>query len=83
MHVDEYLPVLQKTNCRMDDAAAEAVLAHGWSAHVSACPGWRLADLVRHVAEVQHFWAWVVRTRAIHCLDRRRNISRRRACPVP
>jgi uncharacterized protein (TIGR03083 family) len=64
MHLDEYLPVLQKTNCRMDDAAAEAVLAHGWSAHVSGCPGWRLADLVRHVAEVQHFWAWVVRTRA-------------------
>ena len=64
MHLDEYLPVLQKTNCRMDDAAAEAVLAHGWSAHVSGCPGWRLADLIRHVAEVQHFWAWVVRTRA-------------------
>ena len=64
MHLDEYLPVLQKTNCRLDDAAAEAVLAHGWSAHVPGCPGWRLSDLVRHVAEVQHFWAWVVRTRA-------------------
>ena len=31
---------------------------------VPGCPDWPLADLVRHVAEVQHLWAWVVRTRA-------------------
>ena len=35
-----------------------------WAAHVPGCPGWSLADLVWHLAEVQHFWAWVVRTRA-------------------
>jgi uncharacterized protein (TIGR03083 family) len=64
MELGEYLPVLQKTNGRFDDAAAEAVLAHGWTAHVPGCPDWRLRDLVRHLAEVQHFWAWVVRTRA-------------------
>jgi uncharacterized protein (TIGR03083 family) len=64
MRLEEYLPVLQKTNARFDDVAAEAVLAHGWSAQVPGCPGWRLADLVQHLAEVQHFWAWVVRTRA-------------------
>jgi uncharacterized protein (TIGR03083 family) len=64
MHLDEYLPVLQKTNARFDDAAAEAVLAHGWSAHVPGCPDWHLPDLVRHLGEVQHFWAWVVRSRA-------------------
>jgi uncharacterized protein (TIGR03083 family) len=64
MELGEYLPTLRTTNARMDDAAAEAVLAHGWSAPVPGCPDWRLADLVRHVAEVQHFWAWVVRTRA-------------------
>jgi uncharacterized protein (TIGR03083 family) len=64
MELDEYLPALRTANARFDDAAAQAVLAHGWSAHVPGCPGWRLADLVRHVAEVQHFWAWVVRTRA-------------------
>ena len=64
MQLEEYLPVLQKTNARFDDAAAEALLAHGWAAHVPGCPGWRLSDLVRHLAEVQHFWAWVVRTRA-------------------
>jgi uncharacterized protein (TIGR03083 family) len=64
MELGEYLPVLRTTNARMDDAAAEAVLGHGWSARVPGCPDWHLADLVRHVAEVQHFWAWVVRTRA-------------------
>jgi len=70
MELDEYLPVLRKTNARFDEAAAQAVLAHGWSAHVPGCPGWRLADLVRHVAEVQHFWAWVVGTRAAEPADR-------------
>lgn len=64
MELEEYLPLLQKTNCRFDDAAAEAVLAHGWAARVPGCPDWRLGDLVRHLAEVQHFWGWVVRTRA-------------------
>ena len=64
MELDEYLPVLEKTNARFADAAAEAVLEHGWAAHVPGCPGWRLADLVWHLSEVQHFWAWVVRTRA-------------------
>jgi uncharacterized protein (TIGR03083 family) len=69
MELGEYLPVLQKTDARFDDAAAEALLAHGWSAHVPGCPGWTLADLVRHVAEVQHFWAWVVRTQATDPAD--------------
>ncbi|WP_324277772.1 maleylpyruvate isomerase N-terminal domain-containing protein [Blastococcus brunescens] len=64
MDVDEYLPALEKTNARFAAAAAEAVLAHGWRAPVPGCPGWRLADLVWHLSEVQHFWAWVVRTRA-------------------
>ena len=65
MELDEYLPVLARTNARFADAAAEAVLARGWAATVPGCPGWRLADLVWHLAEVQHFWAWVVRTRAV------------------
>ena len=64
MRVDEYLPVLKRTNRRFADAAAEAVLARGWTAPVSGCPGWSLADLVWHLSEVQHFWAEVVRTRA-------------------
>ena len=65
MELDEYLPALQRTNARFAGAAAEAVLAHGWSVPVPGCPGWALADLVWHLAEVQHFWAWVVRTRAV------------------
>jgi uncharacterized protein (TIGR03083 family) len=64
MEVDEYLPVLERANRRFADAAAEAVLTRGWTAPAPCCPGWRLSDLVRHLAEVQHFWAWVVRTRA-------------------
>ncbi len=64
MELDEYLPALQRANARFADAAAEAVLAHGWTARVPGCPGWTLADLVWHLAEVQHFWTWIVRTRA-------------------
>src|SRR5689334_14151230 len=64
MELDEYLPVLQRTNARFAEAAAETVLAHGWGARVPGCPDWDLAGLVWHLAEVQHFWAWVVRTRA-------------------
>lgn len=64
MEIDEYLPVLQRADARFAEAAAAAVLAHGWAAPVPGCPGWTLADLVWHLGEVQHFWAWVVRTRA-------------------
>ena len=64
MELDEYLPVLERTNRRFADAAAEAVLARGWTARVPGCPGWTLADLVWHLSEVQHFWTWIVRTRA-------------------
>jgi uncharacterized protein (TIGR03083 family) len=64
MELDEYLPALQRADARFAGAAAEAVLAHGWTARVPGCPGWTLADLVWHLGEVQHFWAWLVRTRA-------------------
>jgi uncharacterized protein (TIGR03083 family) len=64
MQLAEYLSVLQEANARFAEAAAEALLAHGWRAPVPGCPEWTLADLVRHVCEGQHFWAWVVRTRA-------------------
>jgi uncharacterized protein (TIGR03083 family) len=64
MELDEYLPVLQRTNARFAEAAAAAALASGWRAPVPGCPDWTLADLVWHLSEVQFFWAWVVRTRA-------------------
>jgi uncharacterized protein (TIGR03083 family) len=64
MEPDDYLTVLQRANARFAEAAAQAVLAHGWTARVPGCPDWTLADLVWHLAEVQNFWTWVVRTRA-------------------
>jgi uncharacterized protein (TIGR03083 family) len=64
MELDEYLPVLQRTNARFAEVAAAAVLASGWRGRVPGCPDWTLADLVWHLSEVQFFWAWVVRTRA-------------------
>ncbi len=64
MQLDEYLPTLERTSRRFADAAAEAVLARGWTAPVPGCPGWTLSDLVQHLGEVQRFWAWIVRTRA-------------------
>jgi uncharacterized protein (TIGR03083 family) len=64
MQPDEYLGVLEKADARFAGAAAEAVLEHGWHARVPGCPDWRLNDLVWHLSEVQHFWAWVVKTRA-------------------
>ncbi len=60
----DHLAVLERTNRRFADAATEALLARGWTAPVPGCPGWTLADLVWHLAEVQHFWAVMVRTRA-------------------
>jgi uncharacterized protein (TIGR03083 family) len=64
MHPDEHLAVLEKADARFAAAAAEAVLERGWQAPVPGCPGWRLNDLVWHLSEVQHFWAWIVKTRA-------------------
>jgi uncharacterized protein (TIGR03083 family) len=64
MFRNEHLAVLERADRRFADAAVEALLGRGWSAPVPGCPGWTLADLVWHLAEVQHFWTWVVRTRA-------------------
>src|SRR4051812_23809263 len=64
MELDEYLPVLRRTNARFADAAAAAKTGHGWRARVPGCPDWDLADLVWHLAEVQHFGGGIVRTRA-------------------
>jgi uncharacterized protein (TIGR03083 family) len=64
VELDEYVPALQRADARFAEVAAAAVLDRGWTAPVPGCPAWTLADLVWHLAEVQHFWAWVVRTRA-------------------
>ena len=66
MDPSAHLAALRRADARFADAAAEAVLSSGWGAAVPGCPGWTLSDLVWHLGEVQHFWAWVVRTRAPH-----------------
>ncbi len=64
MDPDAYLATLQAETGRFAAAAEQARRIHGWRARVPGCPEWDLADLVWHLGEVQHFWAWVVRTRA-------------------
>jgi uncharacterized protein (TIGR03083 family) len=64
MTPDQHLQTLREENARFASAAAAARDRHGWRARVPGCPEWDLADLVWHLAEVQHFWGWLVRTRA-------------------
>jgi uncharacterized protein (TIGR03083 family) len=64
MTPEQHLQTLREENARFATAAAAARDRHGWRARVPGCPEWDLADLVWHLGEVQHFWAWLVRTRA-------------------
>ena len=55
----DYLATIER-----EGAELLAVARHGpLSAAVTACPGWVLADLLWHVAEVHDFWGTVVRER--------------------
>ena len=64
MTPEQHLQTLRQETARFAAAAAAARNRHGWRARVPGCPEWDLADLVWHLAEVQHFWGWLVRTRA-------------------
>ena len=64
MSPEQHLQTLREECARFAAAAAAARTRHGWRSHVPGCPEWDLADLVWHLAEVQHFWGWLVRTRA-------------------
>jgi uncharacterized protein (TIGR03083 family) len=64
MAPEQHLQTLREENTRFAAAAAAAHARHGWRARVPGCPEWDLADLVWHLGEVQHFWGWLVRTRA-------------------
>ena len=64
MSPEQHLQTLRTESARFAAAAAGARDRHGWRARVPGCPEWDLADLVWHLAEVQHFWCWVVTTRA-------------------
>ncbi|MFH8838006.1 maleylpyruvate isomerase family mycothiol-dependent enzyme [Streptomyces sp. NPDC017868] len=50
--ITEYIEALEAAGRGLADAAAEA----GLDANVPTCPGWRVRDLVRHIAMV-HRWA--------------------------
>ena len=45
---------------RDGEAFAEVAAAGDLAAPVPPCPGWTLADLVWHLAEVHHFWRTIV-----------------------
>jgi len=51
----DYVGAIQRESDRLFDLVA----ATPWSAPVPSCPGWTVADLTWHVAEVQHAWASV------------------------
>ena len=44
-------------------AFAEACAAAGLDRPVPSCPGWTVADLLRHLTEVHHFWQVIVSER--------------------
>lgn len=64
MSPEQQLSTLRAENARFAAAVEAASTRRGWRARVPGCPEWDLADLAWHLAEVQHFWSWLVRTRA-------------------
>ncbi|MGH8945533.1 MAG: maleylpyruvate isomerase family mycothiol-dependent enzyme [Acidimicrobiia bacterium] len=57
-HLD-YAAVIERESTRFLDCLGRVVP----EAAVPACPGWSAADLLWHLAEVQHFWGTIVRNR--------------------
>jgi len=64
MTPEQHLRSVREESARFAAAAEQAQARHGWRAPVPGCPDWDLADLVWHLGEVQHFWGWLLRTRA-------------------
>ncbi|MCU1401146.1 MAG: hypothetical protein JWN62_4255 [Acidimicrobiales bacterium] len=60
MDAPQYLATIAAESTALRAAAVMA----GPLAQVPSCPGWTVTDLLRHVGEVDAFWATVVRTRA-------------------
>ena len=56
MDDSEYLAALARDGAALLDASEAA----GMDAEVVACPGWTVADLVWHIAEVYYFWRTMV-----------------------
>lgn len=59
MDNSQYLGALERDGAAFRSAAVAA----GLHSDVPACPGWNVADLVWHLAEVHYFWGTVVSQR--------------------
>ncbi|MCU1395145.1 MAG: hypothetical protein JWM34_3573 [Ilumatobacteraceae bacterium] len=57
---DTYLTAIGRDGAAFRAAAAAGAL----DTPVPSCPGWDVADLVRHLADVHYFWATVIEHRA-------------------
>lgn len=55
MEIPHHITVLRESGAVLADTAEG-----GLDAPVRSCPGWRVADLVRHVGETHHFWRSIV-----------------------
>lgn len=60
MNTSDYIDAIARESGGFRAAAARA----GLQAPVATCPGWTVADLVWHLAEVHLFWSFIVTTRA-------------------
>lgn len=52
----DYIEAIRRESAQL----LQLVTATPWDTHVPSCPGWSVADLTWHIAEVQHSWASVV-----------------------
>lgn len=66
----EHLAVIERIGEMSSDMAAAA--ERDLTANVEHCPGWTVADLVSHIADVQWFWADVVGRRVMAAENVRR-----------
>jgi len=65
MDNNDFLAAIERESA----AFRAAAMAAGLDADVAACPGWTVADLVWHLAEVHYFWSTVVAEHAASWQD--------------
>lgn len=56
MHASDHLAAIDSESVRF----SELLAAVSMDVAVPSCPGWTVADLAWHLAEVQHFWGTIV-----------------------
>src|SRR5687768_6798306 len=73
MDVTQLMTAIEREGAAFRRSAVTA----GFDAPVVSCPGWNVADLVWHVAEVHYFWATVVEQKVAGWKD----VERIERCP--